>query len=89
MGTEDGKHQGVPLLSQDGDHIHLKSIPRERVAQFIDVLLKHWKANAKPGEDLGYFNRRIGTQGIINLFKNNPATADLMSKTLSADCVVD
>ena len=89
MGTEDGKHQGVPLLSLDGDHIYLKSIPRDQVAKVIDVLLKHWKANAKPGEDLGYYNRRIGVEGIINLFKNNPTTADLMVKTLSADCVID
>ena len=31
--------------------------------------LKHWKANAKPGESLGLFNRRIGMEGVINLLK--------------------
>ncbi|MBI3602562.1 MAG: nitrite/sulfite reductase [Candidatus Omnitrophica bacterium] len=89
MGTEDARHQGLPLLSADGGHIYLKSIPRERVVSVINVLLKYWKANAKPGEDLGYFNRRIGMEAIITRFKNDPATADLMTKSLPADCVVD
>ena len=89
MGTQDAKHQGLPLVSADGEKIYLKSIPRERVAGVIDVLLKYWKANANPGEDLGYFNRRIGMQAIIELFKNTPATADLMAKPLPADCIVD
>lgn len=89
LGTEDGKHQGLPLLSEDGSGIYLKSIPRERVAKTIDVLLKYWKANAKPGEDLGYFNRRIGIANIIKNFKESPETADLMAKTLPADCVIE
>ncbi len=89
MGTEDARHQGVPLLSADGNNIYMRSIPRDRVAQVIDVLLKHWKANAKLGEGLGYFNRRIGTEAILNLFKNDPATADLMVKPFPADCLVD
>jgi sulfite reductase beta subunit-like hemoprotein len=89
MGTEDGKHQGLPIMLPHGDQIFLKSIPRERVAVVIDVLLKYWKTNAKLGEDLGYFNRRIGVEGLINFFKNEPATADLMLKPMPADCVVD
>lgn len=89
MGTEDAKHQGLPLLSSDGNGIYLRSIPRERVAQTIDVLLKYWKANAKPGEDLGRFNRRIGAQAIIEQFQNNPVTADLMAKPFPADCVLE
>lgn len=89
MGSEEARHQGVPLLSADGNGIYLRSIPRERVTQVIHVLLQHWKANAKPDESLGYFNRRIGMQAIIDLFKNNPATADLMTKPFPADCVID
>ncbi len=89
MGTEDGKHQGLPLLLPDSDQIYMRSIPRERVAVVIDVLLKHWKTNAKPGEGLGYYNRRIGMEAIINLFKNDPLTADLMLKPFPADCIVD
>jgi sulfite reductase beta subunit-like hemoprotein len=89
MGTEDAKYQGLPLLSADGEKIYLRSIPRERVASVINVLLKHWKANAKPGEGLGYFNRRIGMEAIIDLFKNDPASADLMAKPFPADCIVD
>lgn len=89
MGTEDAQHQGLPLLSADGDKIYLRSVPRERVASVIDVLLKHWKSNAQPGETLGHFNRRIGMQAIIDLFLNNPSTADLMAKPFPADCIVD
>ncbi len=89
LGTEDAKHQGLPLLSDDGESIYLKSIPRERVAQVIDVLLKYWKANAKTGESLGYFNRRVGIASIVQHFKDNPVTTDLMVKTLSADCVIE
>ncbi len=89
MGTEDGKNQGLPLLSEDGDSIYLKSIPRERVAQVIDVLIKFWQANKKPNEELGYFNRRVGQAAIIAHFKENSVTADLMTKTLVADCVIE
>ena len=89
LGTEDAKHQGQPLLHEDGNSIYLRSIPRERVAQTIDILLKFWKANAKSGEDLGYFNRRVGIPVILSHFKENPITADLMLKSLPADCVID
>jgi sulfite reductase beta subunit-like hemoprotein len=89
MGSEDARHQGLPMLSADGNGIYLKSIPRERVAQVIDVLLKNWKANAKSNESAGYFHRRIGMEAIITHLKDNPATSDLMAKTLPADCVVE
>ncbi len=89
MGSEDGRHQGLPMLSADGDSIYLRSIPRERVAQVIDVLLRNWKTHAQPLESVGYFHRRIGMQAIIEFLKGNPLTSDLMVKTLSADCVVD
>ncbi len=58
------------------------------MAIVIDALLKHWKANAKPGESLGYFNRRMGNNGLVEFFKNSPATADLMAKPMPADCVL-
>ncbi|HLD88228.1 MAG TPA: nitrite/sulfite reductase, partial [Candidatus Omnitrophota bacterium] len=89
MGTEDARHQGSPLVSANGNDIYLRSIPRERVAAVLDVLFKFWKAKAKPGEDLGYFNRRIGMEGLISHFKGNPVTADLMAKPFPADCVID
>jgi len=89
MGSEDARHQGLPMLSEDGNGIYLRSIPRERVAQVIDVLLKNWKANAQSNESVGYFHRRIGMQAIISYLKENPVTADLMQKTFPADCIVD
>ncbi len=51
--------------------------------------LNNWKANAKPHESVGYFHRRIGMEAIISYLKENPVTADLMAKTLPADCIVD
>jgi len=89
MGSEDARHQGLPMVSADGDGIYLRSIPRERVAQVIDVLLKNWQANAKPGESAGYFHRRLGMEAVITHLKENPLTTDLMVKTFPVDCVVD
>ncbi|MDO8674832.1 MAG: nitrite/sulfite reductase [Candidatus Omnitrophota bacterium] len=89
MGTEDARHQGLSLVSPDGNDIYLRSIPRERVAAVLDALFKFWKAKAKPGEDLGYFNRRIGMEGLISHFKENPITADLMAKPFPADCIIE
>ncbi len=89
MGSEDARHQGLPLLTEDGNGIYLRSIPRERVAQVIDVLLKYWKQNAKSNETLGSFNRRIGIPGLVAHFKSNPVTADLMVKPFPADCVIE
>jgi len=89
MGSEDARHQGLPMLSSDGNGIYLRSIPRERVAQVIDVLLNNWKANAKPNESVGYFHRRIGMEAIITHLKENPVTTDLMVKILPADCIVE
>lgn len=89
MGTEDAKHQGLPMMSEDGNGIYMKSIPRERVAQVIDVLIRHWKANGKAGEGLGYYHNRIGMPAIIAHLKENPVTADLMTRALPADCVID
>ncbi len=89
MGAEDARFQGLPIVSADGNGIYLKSIPRERVAQVIDALLKNWKANALADESVGYFHRRIGMEAIIAHLKSNPATSDLMVKTLPADCLVD
>ncbi len=89
MGTEDARHQGLPLVSSDGNDIYLRSIPRERVAAVLDVLFKFWKAKSNPKETLGYFNRRMGMEGIISHFKENPVTADLMAKPFPADCIIE
>jgi sulfite reductase beta subunit-like hemoprotein len=79
----------LPLVSPDGNDIYLRSIPRERVAAVLDVLFKFWKANARSNENLGYFNHRIGMEGMISHFKENPVTADLMAKPFPADCIIE
>ncbi len=89
MGSEDGRHQGVPLMSGDGSVMYLRSIPREKVPIVIDALFKFHKANHRGNEDFGAFNRRIGPDAIINHLKENPATNDLMKTTAPTDCVID
>jgi len=89
MGSEDARHQGVPLISQDGASMYLRSIPREKVAVVLDALFKFHKTHVKTGEDLGSYHRRIGFDAIIQHLKENPATTDLMATTASTDCVID
>ncbi len=88
-GSEDGRNQGLPLAASDGSGIYLRSIPREKVPTVIDALFKHYKAHAKPNEDLGAFHRRVGLDKIISQLKADPATADLMLKPFPSDCVID
>ena len=80
MGSEDGRHQGGPLLSEDKSVMYMKSIPREQVASVIDALFKHYEEKREDGESMGYFHRRIGMEKIIAFLKTNPETAQLMEK---------
>ncbi len=89
MGSESGRDQGIPLMSGDGTAIYLRSIPREKVAVVLDTLFKFHKTHGKSSEDLGSFNRRIGSDLLIAHFKENPATAELMKTTSPTDCVID
>ncbi len=89
FGDEAGRSQGTPLISGDGEKMYLRSVPRERLTQVIDVLFKFYKANAQKNEKMGVFHRRIGPDTIINHLKENPATTDLMEKPFPTDCVVE
>ena len=77
-GTEDAKHQGAPLYSEDKEEMFMRSIPRDKVAVVIDALLKNHKENAQDGEELGYFHLRVGIPEIIDYLKRCPETAELM-----------
>jgi sulfite reductase beta subunit-like hemoprotein len=85
LGTEDGRHQGQALLSEDGERVYMRTIPRDRVALVIDTLFKFYTANKQDGEELGYFHHRVGLPAVLNHLKENDATADLMSKDFSAE----
>ncbi|MGE0269252.1 MAG: nitrite/sulfite reductase [Candidatus Omnitrophota bacterium] len=89
FGNEAGRHQGVPLISSDGQEMHLRSVPREQVAVVIEALFQNFKKNAQTGEDLGAFHRRIGADAIITYLKENPPTAESMTKPFNTDCVID
>ncbi|CAM2067419.1 Nitrite and sulphite reductase 4Fe-4S domain-containing protein [Sulfidibacter corallicola] len=78
FGTEDGRHQGVPLM--DENLAYLKSVPRDQVPVVIDVLYRHYMNERRDGETVGYFNRRQGTERLIEVLKNHPKTAQLMEK---------
>jgi sulfite reductase (NADPH) hemoprotein beta-component len=88
MGSEDARFQGRPVISSD-DQMYLRMIPPESVVTVLDTLFKHHKSNAKPDESLGAFNRRVGMDYLIQMFKDNPTTAELMAKTYPTDCVID
>jgi sulfite reductase (NADPH) hemoprotein beta-component len=87
--SEDCRHQGRPLIPSSGEGQFLRSVPRERVAQVIDVLFKFHQANKQGAEDLGAYLRRIGPDAIIAYLKENPATTDLMTKPFPTDCVIE
>ena len=80
-GTEDGRHQGEPLIDRDTGEMYLRSVPREEVATVTDALFEFYTANRLPGEGMGYFHQRIATGLIIKYLKENPRTAQLMKTT--------
>jgi sulfite reductase beta subunit-like hemoprotein len=87
MGTEDGKHQGGPLIDPDTKEQYLRFVPRKDVATVTDTLFEFFVKNrSKEGEEkrpggMGYFLRRIRAKEIIYYLKSNPKTKDLMKKT--------
>lgn len=89
MGSEDARHQGVPVIPSEGSTMYLRSIPRDKVAIVLDTLFKFYRGSRKDNEELGYFHRRIGMDAIIAHLKENPATAELMKATYPLDCVID
>ena len=82
MGSESGRFQGVPLLSEDGSAVYLRKVPRERVVGVIDTLFRFYMDNRLPEEDMGAFHRRVGHQGLIEHLQATPATADVMKPEL-------
>jgi sulfite reductase beta subunit-like hemoprotein len=87
FGDETGRFQGIPLMQGEG--MYLKSVPREKVAILIDALFKNYKQNALNGESLGEFHRRLGPDNLITYLKTNPATTELMNKSLPTDYVIE
>lgn len=88
-GSEDGRHQGQPLIPGSGDGSYLRSVPREKVAVVIDTLFKFYETHKKSGEDLGAYHRRIGSDAIIAHLKKNPVTSEFMTKPFPTDCVIE
>ena len=85
MGTQDGRHQGIPLADSDVGEQYLHFVPRKDVATITDFLFEYYVTNRSEEEDrpggMGYFLRRVGPKEIISYLKSNPKTADLMKKT--------
>lgn len=79
-GTEDARHQGVPLPGETEKTIYLRNLPRNQCAPLIDALFRNYAAHRHDGEELGYFHRRIGERAIIEFLRQDPATAPLMAK---------
>lgn len=89
FGDETARFQGVPLMTSDGEKLYLRSVPRENVAQVIDVLFKNYKKNAQPQESLGAFHRRLGPEALAAYLKSDPASAPFMEKPFPADCILE
>jgi sulfite reductase beta subunit-like hemoprotein len=85
MGTQDGRHQGTPLIDPDTGQQYLHFVPRKDVATTTDSLFEYYIRNRSEEEDrpggMGYYLRRVGPKEIISYLKSNPRTADLMKKT--------
>ncbi len=85
MGTEDGRHQGGPLMDPDTEEQYLHLVPRKDVATVTDILFEYYVKNRSQEETrlggMGYFLRRVGAKEIISYLKSNPKTAGLMKKT--------
>ncbi len=89
MGTEDGRHQGQPVVSQDGKEMYLKMIPREKVSLVIDTLLKlYLEERVSELEEPGYCFRRLGMERIISHLKSVDETKDLMGKVDSVESLI-
>ena len=85
MGTDDARHQGKPIIDRKENRIYLRMIPRDKVSLVIDNLLKYYITNRlDKNESLGLFNRRIGMDGLIEFFKKNENTKDLMKMAFPA-----
>lgn len=89
MGTEDGRHQGMPLMDPDTNEQYLHFVPRKEVERVTDALFEYYVKNCSiinqgygPGK-MGYFMRRVGPKEIISYLKSNPKTADLMKKSFT------
>lgn len=81
-GSEDARYQGFWVV--DEDKWYLRQVPRAQVPTLIATLFDWHKAEAKDGEDLGAFIRRVGIHAVVNYLKANEKTAPLMAKTLPA-----
>ena len=88
MGTEDGRHQGIPLIDPDTKEEYLHFVPRKYVATVTDALFEYYIKNrstineeCEPGK-MGYFMRRI-VQTKYFISKVKPKTAELMKIKVS------
>jgi sulfite reductase beta subunit-like hemoprotein len=89
MGTEDGRHQGQPVFTEDGTQAYLRAVPRERVSEVIDALFRNYVDNRlSDDEELGYFHRRVGLSAIVEFLKHDSKTSDLMTKEFDAENIM-
>ncbi len=84
-GTEDGRHQGGPLVDPTSQAMYLRTVPRNEVATVTDSLFEFYVGHRTAGEaqpgGMGYFFRRVGAETIIEWLRAHPRTANLMLST--------
>jgi sulfite reductase beta subunit-like hemoprotein len=89
LGTEDGRHQGEPIFSQDSQKVLLRFIPRAKVSPLLDVLLHFYSGKLKANESLGYCIRRVGVQPLIEHLAGYPDFSDLLTRGAPSDDYLD
>ena len=82
MGTQDGRHQGIPLVGPDTGEQYLHFVPRKDVGTITDTLFEYYVKNRSKKEDrsggMGYFPWKSRSKG-----------DNLLSKVKSKDCRFD
>ena len=86
-GDEGGRHQGIPL--SDGEKLYFRQVKREDVPTVCSVLFDDYLANKQGDEDLGAYNRRLGSIGVLEKLKTNPRTAAIAAKGAPAPFIPD
>lgn len=79
LGTEDGRHQGVPVTVDEQSY--LSAVKREDVAVLLDALFRFHEIFSGAGESLGYFHRRIGLEGIVQALRYDKEAGRILEQS--------
>jgi sulfite reductase (NADPH) hemoprotein beta-component len=80
FGLEDASAQGRPLRIEDRQYLH--SVPRQRVADVIEVLFHAYRSSGREEEEtFGAFVQGLGETGLLAVLRAAPQLADLLERS--------